>query len=132
MIIMAHTHPTASTTGWSQPRLLLHLEGVTMFLTALVLYWYSGGSWLLFALLLLAPDLAMSGYLINQRVGAPVYNIVHSYPLPAAFAIGGLWSGNALLLALGLIWFAHIGMDRALGYGLKYPTAFRDTHFNRV
>ena len=35
-------------------------------------------------------------------------------------------------LAVGLVWLAHIGIDRALGYGLKYPTHFEDTHLQRV
>jgi hypothetical protein len=26
----------------------------------------------------------------------------------------------------------HIGMDRALGFGLKYETDFKDTHLGRV
>ena len=35
-------------------------------------------------------------------------------------------------IKLGLIWLAHIGMDRAIGYGLKYPTNHKDTHLQRV
>jgi hypothetical protein len=116
----------------SQPKLLLHLEGLTVLVTAIALYWQIGGSWPLFALLLLAPDLGMLGYLHSTRLGALTYNIVHTYALPIALAMGGLIGGNALLLQIGLIWIAHIGMDRAIGYGLKYPDAFKDTHLGRV
>jgi hypothetical protein len=36
------------------------------------------------------------------------------------------------MVAVALIWFAHISMDRTVGYGLKYPTSFKDTHLERV
>jgi hypothetical protein len=123
---------TAGRVTMSQPRLLLHLEGLTVLISAVVLYWQIGGSWLLFALLLLVPDLGMLGYLHSTRLGALTYNIVHTYALPAVLSITGVISGNALLLQIGLIWWAHIGMDRAVGYGLKYPDAFKDTHLGRV
>ena len=103
-----------------------------MFALALLLYWYIGGSWLVFALLLLAPDLSMIGYLGGPNIGATAYNIAHTYLLPAVLVAAGLLSTSTLLLALGVIWFAHIGMDRAVGYGLKYSSGFRDTHFDRV
>lgn len=119
-------------TAISQPKLLLHLEGLTVFATAIALYWQIGGSWLLFALLLLAPDLGMLGYLHSKSLGATTYNIVHTYAIPVALSMIGLFSGNMLLLQLGLIWIAHIGMDRAVGYGFKYPDAFKDTHLGRV
>lgn len=116
----------------SLPKLLLHIEGATILAVTLVLYGQSGGSWLLFALLVLAPDLSMLGYLAGNSVGAVVYDVVHSYPLPAALAIYGWLAGNPLALQLALIWFAHIGGDRMLGYGLKYPSGFKDTHLERV
>jgi hypothetical protein len=97
-----------------------------------LLYWMGGGSWWLFALLLLAPDLSMLGYLARPRVGAILYNVFHSYPLPAALGIFGMLAGAPLAVSVALVWFAHIGMDRLMGYGLKYPTAFKDTHLQRV
>ena len=114
----------------ARPAAMLRVEGATLFAVSVVLYWVSGGSWWLFALLLLAPDASMLGYLVGPRVGAMAYNAFHSYPLPAALAVVGLLAGAPP--AVALIWFAHIGMDRAVGYGLKYPTAFGDTHMGRV
>lgn len=90
------------------------------------------GSWWLFGLLLLAPDVSMLGYLAGRGVGAAVYNVFHSYPLPAVLGGFGLLAGAPLAVAVALVWFAHIGMDRMLGYGLKYGTGFKDTHLGRV
>jgi hypothetical protein len=118
--------------GFSRPAVLLRAEGAALLLTSVMLYWVSGGSWLLFALLLLVPDLSMLGYLAGPRVGATVYNVFHAYPLPAALGAFGLLGGSPLALAVALVWFAHIGMDRLVGYGLKYPTEFKDTHLGRV
>src|SRR5918997_4100238 len=118
--------------GFSRPAVLLRAEGAAMLLTSVMLYWVSGGSWLLFALLLLVPDLSMLGYLAGTRVGAAVYNVFHAYPLPAVLGAFGLLGGSSLALMVALVWFAHIGMDRLVGYGLKYPTEFKDTHLGRV
>lgn len=114
------------------PARLLRSEGLIVLALSVFFYWQSGASWVLFALLLLAPDLSMLGYLAGNRVGALLYNSAHTYALPAALLAAGLWLGAATPVALALIWLAHIGMDRALGYGLKYPTAFKDTHLGRV
>jgi hypothetical protein len=111
---------------------MLRVEGATMLVGSVLLYWVGGGSWWLFALLLLAPDLSMLGYLVGPRVGALTYNVFHSYPLPAALGIFGVLAGAPLAVSVALVWFAHIGMDRLVGYGLKYPTAFKDTHLQRV
>lgn len=110
------------------PRPLLHLEGATVFILALFAYHWSHGGWGWFALLFLAPDLSMIGYLANARVGAGVYNAIHTYAGPLALAGYAIGTNNHQVLLLGLIWIGHIGMDRMLGYGLKYPTRFKDTH----
>ena len=96
------------------------------------LYWLVGESWWLFALLILTPDASMLGYLLGPRAGAAAYNTFHSYPLPAVLAGFGLLMGVPLAVAAALVWFAHIGADRMLGYGLKYPTGFGDTHLGRL
>ena len=116
----------------ARPAAMLRIEGATMLAGSVLLYWTGGGSWWLFALLLLAPDLSMLGYLAGPRVGAVVYNVFHSYPLPAALGLVGLFVGVPLAVSVALVWFAHIGMDRLMGYGLKYPTDFKDTHLQRV
>lgn len=114
------------------PRVLLHLEGFALFVGAIALYGQQGGNWWLFALLLLAPDVAMVGYAVNQRVGTIAYNILHTYSLPLMLVLASFLFGWSLGLQLGLIWLAHIGMDRTVGYGLKYTSAFKDTHLGRV
>ena len=116
----------------ARPAAMLRIEGATMLAGSVLLYWMNGGSWWLFALLLLAPDASMLGYLAGPRVGAALYNAFHSYPLPAALGIVGLLAGAPLAVSVALVWFAHIGMDRLMGYGLKYPTDFKDTHLQRV
>ena len=116
----------------SRPAVVLRGEGAALLAVSVTLYWVIGGSWWLSALLLLAPDVSMLGYLAGQRIGAASYNVFHSYPLPAALGVAGLLSGNPLLTGVALVWLAHIGLDRTLGYGLKYHTAFKDTHLGRV
>lgn len=113
-------------------RLLLRLEGLAAFAVSLALYAHAGFSWLIFALFLLAPDLSMLGYLAGPRVGARLYNLVHSYVLALLFTLVGFLAAQPALTAAGLILIAHIGLDRALGYGLKYSTAFGDTHLGRT
>ena len=116
----------------ARPAVLLRAEGAAMLAASVALYWLDGGNWWLFALLLLAPDASMLGYLAGPKVGAAVYNAFHSYPLPAALGIFGLLVGAPLAVAIALVWFAHIGMDRTIGYGLKYERGFKDTHLGRV
>ena len=111
---------------------ILRLEGLILLIGALALYAALGASWILFVVLLLAPDLSALGYLLSPRAGALIYNSVHMYLLPGVLLALG-WALNAPLAAqIALIWFAHIGMDRALGFGLKYPTEFKDTHMQHV
>lgn len=130
-IMAVKLNPQAKVT-LSGPALWLRLEGLTVLITAVVLYAQQEAGWLLFALLLLTPDLAMLPYLINPRLGALVYNVVHSYVLPLTLAAVAYVGGVPTLLPLALIWLAHIGMDRTAGYGLKYGDAFKHTHLQEV
>ncbi|WP_175614781.1 DUF4260 domain-containing protein [Piscibacillus halophilus] len=113
-------------------RILLHFEGLTVLGIALYFYSILDFSWVLFLVLLLAPDFSMLGYLINERIGSVIYNLFHTYIAPAILLLGGIILSVSSILAIALIWIAHIGMDRTVGYGLKYPTGFKDTHLNRV
>ncbi len=126
--------PTRSYGGFAGDgvRAVLRLEGFAVFATALLLYAHAGFSWPAFALLFLAPDLSMLAYLAGPRVGAFGYNLMHTYTLAFALVLPGFVGGPPGLTAAGLIWIAHIGFDRALGYGLKYPTGFGDTHLGRI
>jgi hypothetical protein len=114
------------------PATLLRVEGVALLALSVLLYWVNGGSWLLFGVLLLAPDLSMLGYLAGPKVGAAIYNAFHAYAIPAVVGAVGMIFASPLAIAVVLIWFAHIGVDRTVGYGLKYPTSFKDTHLQRV
>ncbi len=107
---------------------VLQLEGLALLALSAGLYAHIVGDWRLFAVLILAPDVAFVFYLFGPRVGAIGYNTVHSTIGPIALAAAGIALNAHLALAVALIWFAHIGFDRALGFGLKYASAFSDTH----
>jgi hypothetical protein len=124
--------PRPAALAVSLPRRLLHLEGAALLAAATAAFFVLGGSWWVFPLLLLAPDLAMLGYLAGPRVGAVAYDAAHTTVAPLALFGAAALLGAPLLTGLALIWLAHIGMDRAVGYGLKYPSDFRDTHLQRV
>ena len=114
------------------PGRLLRLEGLALFVGALVVYFDQGFGWLALLILFLVPDLSFAGYLAGPRIGAWAYNTFHTTVGPIALAAVGVVSDTDWCVQLALIWLAHIGLDRVLGYGLKYPTAFKDTHLNRV
>jgi hypothetical protein len=111
---------------------LLHLEGVLVFVAAVAAYIHLQGSLWLFVVLALAPDLSMVGYLHSKQLGALLYDAVHTYIAPGILLALGLLTNTPLFMQIALIWLAHIGGDRAVGYGLKYPTDFKDTHLQRV
>lgn len=120
------THPR------SLPKLLLHLEGGLVLALALYFYGRSGQSWLLFLVLLLAPDLSALGYLGGPRIGSILYNSFHTYLAPGILLAISFFAAWPLGAALAPIWIAHIGGDRLLGFGLKYPTRFQDTHLQHI
>lgn len=111
---------------------ILRLEGLILLIASVAIYVVLGGSWLMFAVLLFAPDVSLLGYLKNPRVGALMYNAVHAYLLPGALLLVALAANATIPLQIAVIWFAHIGLDRMLGYGLKYPTEAKATHIQRV
>ena len=113
---------------------ILQAEGLALLLAALVAYQLIGKSWWIFAVLFLAPDISFSGYLLGPRVGTAAYNVMHSTILP--FVLAGLawWfaTPTSVPAAVAAIWFAHIGFDRAPGYGLEYASGFKDTHLGKL
>jgi hypothetical protein len=111
-------------------RFLLRLEGALVLIAAAGVYAATDLSWGLFAGLLLVPDIVLIGYRGGPRVGAAVYNAGHTYAVPLLLGAAALGLEHTLLGGVALIWVAHIGMDRALGYGLKHPTGFHDTHLS--
>jgi hypothetical protein len=110
---------------------VLQLEGLAMLAASAGLYQHIGGDWKTFAILFFVPDVIFAAYLFGPRIGAIGYNAVHSMIGPLLLAGWGVMSGEHPALAAALIWIAHIGFDRALGYGLKYATGFGDTHLSR-
>jgi hypothetical protein len=112
------------------PRLWLQLEGGTLLVGSLIAFSTTHRSWWLVPLVLFIPDLLMAGYLGGTRIGAHAYNLAHSSPLPALMVGYGWWQNRQLFLALGLVWLGHIGMDRLLAFGLKYPDHFQHTHLS--
>ncbi|RDW59442.1 hypothetical protein BP6252_12529 [Coleophoma cylindrospora] len=110
------------------PRLLLRLEGACLFGSTIWAYSRFGQSWWTFAALILVPDLGMVGYLANTSAGAVVYNSFHTETPAILLLCGALARSNKTFAGLALCWLGHIGMDRMLGYGLKYGTAFGHTH----
>ena len=113
---------------FTKPEILLRIEGVFDLALSLIFFQAIHGNWLLFVLLLLAPDLAMLGYLRGARIGTVCYNLVHTLAVPFLIIAYAYLTKSLWLLPYALIWTAHIGLDRMLGFGLKYPTGFRDTH----
>jgi uncharacterized protein DUF4260 len=116
----------------SVPRVLLRMEGAVLLGLAVFAYARYGVSWWLFVVLLLAPDLGMLGYAAGPRVGAIAYDAMHTYLGPAVVLVAGVVLAHPVLWSIGFVWFAHIGMDRALGYGLKYEDGFGHTHLGPI
>jgi hypothetical protein len=113
-------------------RTLLRLEGMALFAGMTLLYAVWDGSWWVYAILFLAPDLSFLGYLAGPQAGAVFYNAAQSYLAPMTLMVAGFSVASPLVLSIAMIWLAHIGLDRALGYGLKYNAGFVFTHLGRI
>ncbi len=114
------------------PTRMQRLEGLLLLGAAIWIFAQGGETWWLFALLLLAPDVSMLGYIDDPVMGAAVYNVGHILLGPAVLLAWGVGSASGLLLALGAVWLAHIGLDRLAGYGLKYADGFHHTHLGMI
>ena len=128
---MSNLVETSNRSAAGAPRpagLLLRAEGLLVGVAAIAVYTWLGASWWLFAALILAPDLSAFGYMRGPRAGAAWYNAAHTYVAPAVVGLAGPFGHLPLLPAVALIWTAHIGLDRAMGYGLKLPGGFKVTH----
>ena len=112
-------------------RWTLRAEGLVLFAAALLAYGHEGFGWGRFALLFLAPDLTFAAYAFGPRWGALAYNALHTTLFPAALGVAAYVLGSVDLAGIALIALAHVGFDRAVGYGLKYSTGFNDTHLGR-
>lgn len=116
----------------SRPGVLLRLESAAVFLAVLYFYHAIGASWGLLLVLFLWPDLAMLGYLVSVSLGSRLYNLAHFSALPVFLLAASYTQHRTGLITFALIWLSHLEFDRALGFGLKFPTAFKDTHLQRV
>ncbi|MEL7433601.1 MAG: DUF4260 domain-containing protein, partial [Chloroflexota bacterium] len=117
-------------TTLSAPRIMLHIEGLVIFVMSIVAYWQLGGNGWLFVALFLVPDLVFIIYIMHKPTGITLYNLTHTLSLPIILGALAYFAGWQFGILLCLIWLAHIGMDRTIGYGLKYQTGFKDTHLN--
>jgi hypothetical protein len=111
---------------------LLRIEGAVLLAAVVTAFHLLGGNWWLFGALILAPDLAMFGLLAGPKIGGRIYNLAHTTVIPAllggvAWATGEMW-----FVPFALIWLAHIGLDRAVGYGLRYPELDQATHLGWI
>ncbi len=116
----------------SLPRTLLRVEGAALFGAALAVYVCQDYTWWVAAVLFLAPDLSFVAYAAGPRIGSYVYNAAHTTVGPLALGAFGVVASERVAIEIALVWLGHIGADRALGYGLKYPSDFKDTHLQRV
>lgn len=125
------THDAPAVAG--KPLRILRSEGLVLLAAALATYFSALDEplWLV-PLLLFVPDVFMAGYARSAKVGAALYNLAHAYPAPALLGAVAVGTSNHLWEAVALVWFAHIGMDRALGYGLKYSDGFAHTHRGQI
>jgi hypothetical protein len=127
-----HDQPAAGAAARGSVLFYLRLEGLAVATVSAVLFARTGASWWLFAGLWLVPDLSMLGYLKSPCWGARIYNAVHSYVVPAALGLSAVLLHANNLLPIALIWVNHIGVDRLMGYGLKYADGFGWTHLGRL
>ncbi|THF85056.1 DUF4260 family protein [Deinococcus sp. KSM4-11] len=112
-----------------QPLGLLRVEGLALCVLCIAAFLHLGGHWG-YLFLGFAADLSFVGYLVGSRIGAALYNAVHSTVLPIALVAAGFILNQPQATLTGLVLLAHIGFDRAAGYGLKYPDAFGHTHLD--
>jgi len=112
---------------------LLRIEALVFLLFSLVIYNYFGGSWVILIVLFFTPDVSLIGYFKDKKTGAIIYNIVHNYILAIILMLSGfLLFKNVLIMQFGVILFAHVSLDRFLGFGLKYQYDFKSTHIQKT
>lgn len=125
-------HPAATGMTQGAVRAWLRLEGLAAFIAGLALYGANGGDWWFIVPLILLPDISAAGYLAGPRIGTFTYNLIHNW-VPGIAVLGlGTWLASPAILLAAAILIAHVGMDRAVGYGLKLPGSFQDTHLGRM
>lgn len=112
--------------------IVVRAEHLAIFAAGVVLWLANGGQPLLLIPAWILVDVSMVGYLGGPLLGSITYNAAHNLVLPLALLALGWWTGIGWLVLAGAVFMTHVGLDRALGYGLKLPTDFRDTHLGRI
>jgi len=111
---------------------LIKTEEAALFVLGVVFFIHLDIAWWWFLVLLLVPDVGMLGYIINTKVGAVTYNIFHHRGIAVILMLLGYYFNNFGMLLAGVMMFSHIAFDRMLGYGLKYPESFKNTHLGTI
>ena len=115
------------------PRAILRVEGLALFLGALASCWAISANWWLVAALFLVPDLSFAAYVFGRKAGSIAYNAMHTLTAPLVLLVlNGVWFSQLAIATAALVWIAHIGFDRMLGFGLKYQAGFGFTHLGKV
>ncbi len=115
----------------TQPIIFQRLEGAVILGLSIWLFYAADGHWWMFVIGFFVVDISAFGYVAGNRIGALVYNFGHSLLIPGLIALAGPLLGFALPAWLA-IWFGHIGIDRLLGYGLKFSDSFGHTHLGAI
>lgn len=120
-------------------KLILKLEELAMWTGCILLLYVSQVDWWWYGLMFLGPDVSMLGYLVNTKVGAWSYNLLHHKGVAIVIFLLGLTiqlpgdvQNKDWLINLGIILFGHSSMDRFFGYGLKYENGFKFTHLGEI
>jgi hypothetical protein len=114
------------------PIVVQRLEALAVLTASVFAFHASGWSWWWFVALLFLVDFSLAGYLVGPKFGAALYNSLHSLIGPSALLAWWALDGPFYSLAIGAVWLAHIGMDRAFGYGLKHEDGFHHTHLGTI
>ncbi|KAG9408318.1 hypothetical protein AC1031_021560 [Aphanomyces cochlioides] len=110
-------------------RVLLQLEGLAILIACLVAYNYLQGNWWIFVGGFFAGDLLSVGYAFGPALGCMVYNVSHTFVGPTLLLTTYLLlPDHVWILHATVIWASHLGWERSLGYGLRYPDGFTSTH----
>lgn len=112
---------------------IVRLEYAALAATAAYFFIQQGFGWYWLVPMFFVYDIGMVGYAINSKVGAVIYNSTHSLFVPLVFIVlYAAWQPSSWLLFIALTQLFHIGIDRFLGYGLKYGAGFRHTHLGTI
>ena len=128
---VAQTEERATAPGMTTGAVRAWLRlGLATFAAGLALFSATGGNWLFIVPLLLLPDISAAGY-AGPRVGAITYNLAHNWvPASSPWASARGWRRRRSCSPPPSS--SPTSAWTAVGYGLKLPTSFHDTHLGRM